>query len=141
MNCPNPIDATVLADYWLAALSPAEEEPVEQHLFLCDSCGGRLRELIALAAGVREVARSGVLNLIVSDDLLDRLRATGARIREYSVPSGGSVQCTVAADDDILIGRGTLIARLTAFDEQGGELSLGEYTFHHTRSIPGPPGW
>jgi RNA polymerase sigma-70 factor (ECF subfamily) len=25
--------------------------------------------------------------------------------------------------------------------EAGGERVLGEYTFHHTRTIPGPPGW
>jgi len=26
-------------------------------------------------------------------------------------------------------------------DEQGHESVLGEFTFHHTRTIPGPPGW
>jgi hypothetical protein len=35
----------------------------------------------------------------------------------------------------------TLVARLLAVDEIGGERLLGEYTFHHTRSMPGPaPG-
>jgi hypothetical protein len=31
----------------------------------------------------------------------------------------------------------TLIVRLAAPDEAGGERVLGEYTFHHTRSLPG----
>ena len=31
-----------------------------------------------------------------------------------------------------------MIARLVAFDEAGGERLLGEYTFNHTRSLPGP---
>jgi hypothetical protein len=35
----------------------------------------------------------------------------------------------------------TMIARLLAVDEKGQERLLGEYTFHHTRTIPGPPGW
>jgi hypothetical protein len=35
----------------------------------------------------------------------------------------------------------TLIARLVAFDDAGTERLLGEYTFHHTRSLPGPGVW
>ena len=35
----------------------------------------------------------------------------------------------------------TMIARFLAVDDAGGERLLGEYTFHHTRTIPGPPGW
>jgi hypothetical protein len=34
-----------------------------------------------------------------------------------------------------------MIARLVTFDEAGGEQLLGEYTFHHTRSLPGPGAW
>jgi hypothetical protein len=36
----------------------------------------------------------------------------------------------------------TMIARLVAFDEEvGGERLLGEYSFHHTRTLPGPGAW
>jgi hypothetical protein len=35
----------------------------------------------------------------------------------------------------------TMIARLLAVDEEGNERVLAEYTFHHTRTIPGPAGW
>jgi hypothetical protein len=35
----------------------------------------------------------------------------------------------------------TLTARLLAVNETGEEHVLGEYTFNHTRTIPGPPGW
>ena len=34
-----------------------------------------------------------------------------------------------------------LVARLIAFDDAGTERLLGEYTFHHTRSLPGPGAW
>ena len=144
--------------------------------------------MIALAEGVRNLAREGSLRMIVSDAFLQRAAEDGLRVREYAPPPGGSVQCTVTAEDDILVGRlaanlsgakrvdlcicdergveqlrmpdipvhsgassivyqesitfakamptHTMIARLVAVDEAGGERLLGEYTFHHTRSLP-----
>ena len=190
VNCLNPIDAAVLADYWLAALESSEEEAVEEHLFECDRCGERLREVIALAEGVRNLAREGCLRMVVSDAFLKRAAEEGLRIREYAPPAGGGVQCTVTAEDNFLVARlaanlteakrvdlclcdergveqlrlpdipvqsGTgnvvyqesitfakamptskMIARLVTFDAAGGERLLGEYTFNHTRSLPGP---
>jgi hypothetical protein len=35
----------------------------------------------------------------------------------------------------------TMVARLVGFDEVGAEHLLGEYTFNHTRTIPGPGAW
>jgi hypothetical protein len=190
MTCLNPIDAAVLADYWLAALAQPEEEAAEEHLFTCDECGARLREVIALAEGVRKLAREGSLRMVVSDSFLKRVAEEGLRIREYAPPAGGGVQCTVTAEDDFLIARlaanlteakrvdlclcdelgveqlrlpdipvqsgasnvvyqesitfakamptSKMIARLVTFDEAGDERMLGEYTFNHTRSLPGP---
>jgi hypothetical protein len=190
MSCSNPIDAAILADYWLAALSSSEEQAIEEHLLDCDRCGARLREVIAFAEGVRNLAREGSLRMVVSDAFLKRAAEDGLRVREYAPPPGGGVQCTVTAEDDILIGRLAanlsgakrvdlcicdergveqlrfpdipinpgassvayqesitlmkaaptlkMIARLVTFDEAGGERLLGEYTFNHTRSLPGP---
>lgn len=190
VNCSNPIDAAVLADYWLGALAKSEEEMVEEHLLGCDRCGSRLREVIALAEGIRNVAREGSLRMVVSDAFLQRAAEEGLRVREYAPPPGGGVECTVTVEDDILIGRlsadlrgvkrvdlcicdergveqlrlpdiparsgassvvyqesitfakalptSRMIARLVAVDEGGGERLLGEYTFNHTRSLPGP---
>ncbi len=185
------IEQAVLMDYWLAALSPAEEEAVEQHLMACGACGDRLREVIALAEGLRVLARSGSPQVIVDEAFARRAKANGLRVREYALPRGGSIQCTVAADDDLLLARlavdlsgssrvdlswcdpqgverqrmadipvgagpvvcqqsitwakasptASMIARVLAVDEHGNERVLGEYTFHHTRTIPGPPGW
>ena len=191
--CSNPIEAGVLADYWLGVLEGAEEETVEQHLLECDRCGARLREVIALAEGVRKLAREGSLRMVVSDTFLKCATEEGLRVREYAPPPGGDVQCTVTAGDDILIGRlaanlsgakqvdlcicdergaeqfrlpdipvhsgassvayqesitfwkaaptAKIIARLIALDEIGEERLLGEYTFNHTRSLPGPGAW
>lgn len=35
----------------------------------------------------------------------------------------------------------TRIARLLAVDDAGTERLLGEFTFHHTRTLPGPGAW
>lgn len=193
VRCAEPIDAAVLADYWLGILPGGEEEGVEEHLLSCDFCGARLRELIVVAEGVRNLARQGSLLMVVSDVLLKRVSEQGLRIREYAPPPGGSIACTVTAEDDFLVGRliadlsqakrvdlcvcdergterlrlanipfksaagsvafqqsityakaapsETMIARLVTLDDAGGEHLLGEYTFNHTRTLPGPGAW
>jgi hypothetical protein len=192
-DCGEPIDVVVLMDYWLAALPSEEEGAVEEHLMACDSCGARLRDAIALTDGLRALARSGSLQVVVSDRFLKHAADTGLTVREYAASPGESVQCTVSADDDLLVARltanlttatrvdlswcdprgvelqrlsdlpiradaadvvvqqsitwakrsgsATMIARVLAVDVQGDERLLGEYTFHHTRTIPGPPDW
>ena len=193
MSCSKPIDAAVLSDYWFALLADSEEGAVEEHLLTCDECGQRLREVIAIAEGVRKLAREGSLLMVVTDAFLKRAAEQGMRIREYAPPAGGRVDCTVTAEDDLLIGRlaanlsaarqidlcicnaegqekirlrdipvhqaaesvvfqqpigyakaapsETMIARLVAVDEFNGEQLLGEYTFNHIRTIPGPAAW
>jgi len=139
MSCSHPVDAAILADYWLGMLPDSEEDTVEQHLFGCDGCGDRLREVIALIEEVRRLARNGSLRVVVSDVFLERATADGARIRQYDLPAGGSVQCTVTADDDILIARlaadlsGAGRVDLCFCDERGVEqLRL--------QDVPHPPG-
>lgn len=193
MNCSNPIDAAVLSDYWLGLLESREEDGVDEHLLECDGCGERLREVIGLAEGLRRLAREASLRMVVSHAFLRRASEEGLRVQEYAPPPGGGVECTVKAEDDILIGRlaadlsgakrvdlsicdehgverqrmadipvhgGTssvlfqesitfakalpssrMIARLVRVDEGGVESIISEYTFNHTRSLPGPGAW
>ena len=105
MSCTNPIDPNVLADYWLAELPEAEERALEEHLFSCGECSQQLQSMAQLGDAIRTLAKQGNLPLIVTQDFLDRLRRNGFRTREYSVPAGGRVECTVTAQDDFLIGR------------------------------------
>ena len=131
--------------------------------------------------------------MFVTDLFLKRAAEEGLRVRQYAVAPGGRVECTVTAEDDILIGRiaanlsgiarvdfcmcdatgverlrledvpvnsetgsviyqesitlakampsNRMIVRLVGFDEGGSERPLGEYTFNHTRSMPGPGEW
>lgn len=194
MNCELRLDPAVLSDYWLGVLEASAEDSVEEHLFACELCAARMGEIIALAEGVQRVAREGSLMMVVSDAFLERAKQNGARVREYALPDGGSVQCTVTAEDDLLVGRlkadlrssakridlslcdpsgveqfrlsdipfapetssvvwqqsitfakaaptSTMVARLLAVDEKGAESVVGEYTFNHTRTLPGPGAW
>ena len=113
MSCVNPIDPAALADYWLAELS-TEESAVEEHLFGCEDCTLQLQSVVALAEGIRRLARQGNLGMVVTREFLDRLGREGLRAREYAPPAGGSVACTVTAQDDLLIGR--LAADLTGIE-------------------------
>ena len=104
-HCPTPLAPAVLEDYWLADLSPSEEAAAEQHLLACDECSRRLRDVIGLAEGVRAVAWGGTLRVVVTDAFLNRLAQEGLHVREYRVTPGGSVACTVTAEDDLVVGR------------------------------------
>jgi hypothetical protein len=141
------VDAAVLSDYWLAALPPEEEERVEEHLLACDSCARELERIAALSEAIRTVVRQGRVRLVISREFLERLAAEGLRIRAYSPPAGGGVQCTVTAGDDLLVARlsaelagaprvdilqcdasGVELRRLTdvPFDARSGEIILSE---------------
>lgn len=187
------LDTETLTDYWLALLPSAHEEEIELHLMGCDACGSRLAGAIALAGALRELTQSGALQVIVPEAIVNRAKALGHRVRRYAPAAGGSVQCTVSADDDLLVAQlaadvssasrvdlswcdlqgverqrlvdipvgadaglvlcqqsvtwakasptVSMMARLLSVDEHGREQVLGEFTFHHTRTIPGPPGW
>ena len=135
--CSNPIDAEVLADYWLAALAAPEEDAVEEHLLGCDYCGSRLSEIMELAKGVRQLAREGSLRMVVSEAFLHSASEDGLHVRQYAVPAGGAVECTVTAEDDMLIARlsadlrGTNRVDLCLCDESGVEqLRLADITVH-----------
>ena len=43
--------------------------------------------------------------VIVSDPFLRQLAVQGLRIREYRLPAGGGVNCTVAPEDELLVTR------------------------------------
>ena len=63
--------------------------------------------------------------------------------RQADIPvraDGGSVICQQSITWAKASPSSSMIARLFAVDDRGDERLLGEYTFHHTRTIPGPPG-
>jgi anti-sigma factor RsiW len=94
-----------LIAYWLGELPAAEEGPLEEHLFACAGCSARLEALAALAAGIRATVREGRVAAVISAPFLEALKRQGLRIREYRVPPGGRVACTLRADEDAVVSR------------------------------------
>ncbi len=92
-----------LLAYWLDELDDASAESVEEHLFRCDDCGARLRELIQLGGAMRKALLKGEFGTVVTPSFTRRLQAAGVRIREYHLEPGGSVNCTIAPEDDLVI--------------------------------------
>jgi hypothetical protein len=103
--CAQPVAPAVLVDYWLADGEASTVDAVEEHLMGCDSCSGRLRGLVALSEGVRRLAREGAVEVVVTTSFLAHAAREGLRTREYRVLPGGRVDCTVTAQDDLLVGR------------------------------------
>jgi anti-sigma factor RsiW len=101
---PHP-DAGTLAAYWLGELDPAQTEAVDLHLLGCEACGAQVDGLAALADGVRRAFDAGLVGAVVGAGFVQRLAERGLRVREYRVAPQGSVACTVAPDDDVVLGR------------------------------------
>jgi anti-sigma factor RsiW len=124
------ISLETLIAYWLGELPPAEEQPLEEHLFACAGCSARLEDLAALGAGIRAVVREGRVQAVITPPFLEALRRQGLRIREYRVPPGGRVECTLRADDDAVVSRMQApLAGVTRVDalrrvEVGGEVTV-----------------
>ena len=91
-----------LLDYWLHDSDAAATEALDEHLLACDDCGRRLDELVALGEGVRAAWRAGAVAAVASGAFLQRLADQGTRVRAYRVPRNGSVNCTVAPEDELL---------------------------------------
>jgi hypothetical protein len=104
-ECPAPIPLATLAEYWLGELDEVNEARVEEHLLGCGSCSDALQELADLGGGIRALVRDGAVGAVVTDAFVERLAAAGLRLREYRVPLNGSVNCTVAPDDDVMVTR------------------------------------
>jgi hypothetical protein len=103
-RCERPLELAALVDYWFDEGVHPEDEAIETHLLECESCSGRLRALAALGDGVRRLAHTGAIEMVVTPSFLEKARREGLRIREYRVPPGGSVVCTVTPEDDLLAG-------------------------------------
>jgi len=95
---------TLLA-YWLGDTDEAATAAIDEHLLACDECGARVDEIVALADGVRRAFDEGSVNAFVTPSFVDAIAARGARVREYRLAPGGSVACSVAPEDDLLVAR------------------------------------
>ena len=103
--CPAPITDTTLAAYWLCEMDAAESSAIEEHLFGCAHCSGRLQRLADIGAGIRRITAAGATHAVLSASFLRKLRDDGLRVREYPVRPGACVACTIAPEDDLVVSR------------------------------------
>jgi hypothetical protein len=132
-----PLD--VLLQDWLGEGDPAIREAVDVHLMACDACGDLLDELQALREGVRAAVQAGAVSFVADASLARRLAQNGVHLREYDLPHNGSVACSVAPHDQVLVSR--LQAPLEGVQRLDAtvELSLEPGVLHRTEDIPFDP--
>ena len=100
------LSVDALLEYWLHDDAPAVSvDAADEHLMQCDACGQALDELIALGEGVRTAFRAGAVSAVTTSGFVQRLAGQGVRLREYRLPVNGSVNCTVAPEDEVLVTR------------------------------------
>ena len=143
-------DLAILLAYWAGELGESREGELEQHYLGCEQCAARLAEIDAIASGVRRVFSAGTIGAVLASAFTERLRATGTRIPEYRVEANGSVNCSVAPEDDLLVSRlqaplqgvnrvdlvvGDLRFEDVPFDAASGEVVLTPGT-EHIRGMP-----
>jgi hypothetical protein len=102
-SCSQPLTLDELIAYQRGELEPSEETRVEEHYFRCADCGALLRWVQALERAVGEAITGGLVDVGVTEKSLQRLERAGASIRRYELEPGGSVNCTIAPNDDMTV--------------------------------------
>jgi hypothetical protein len=104
-GCARPVADDALLDWWTGELRPLETRRLEKHLVSCSVCSERAAAVVRLAHAAAELVRTGAVPVAVLPAVVERLRREGRRVREYRVPPGGGVQCTVGPEDDVVLAR------------------------------------
>jgi hypothetical protein len=92
-----------LTEYWLGELEETDERRLDEHLFACAACSERLQSFVDLASAIRREFLGGWLNIVLPEPFIRRIKQAGFRVREYDLAPGGSVDCTVAPEDDFVV--------------------------------------
>jgi hypothetical protein len=103
--CVDHVDLPTLLAYWLGELDTAGDARVDEHLLSCDACADHLDGMVKLGAAIREGFVRGSVSAVLSAAFVRDLVISGWRVREYRVACNGSVNCTVAPDDDLTVAR------------------------------------
>jgi hypothetical protein len=92
-----------LLAYRLGEMDQAAEFRLEEHLFACGECSDRLARLEQLASAIGHELRQGHLGALLPATFVQRLKNDGVRVREYRMGPGGSINCTITPDDDLVV--------------------------------------
>ena len=102
-TCTAPTPVTALIAYWLGELEDAREAGLEEHLFGCETCSARLGQIAQVGEAIKRATCAGGVHVVLTAEFIRRLQASGLRVREYRLQPGGSVNCTVAPEDDLVV--------------------------------------
>jgi hypothetical protein len=102
-SCSSPLDWPTLLAYWLGEQDSATEARTEEHYLGCERCSRRLEELASLAQDVRTVMQTGAFNAVLTEHFVQNQKERGQHVRTYHVPRNGSVNCTIAPEDDLVV--------------------------------------
>ena len=103
--CTQPVPVATLLAYWLEELDEVQEGAIDEHLLGCDHCSASLQTLVDIAGEIRAAVRGGEVRAVLTDAFIDKLAAQNVRLREYRLEHNGSVNCTVAPEDEVLVTR------------------------------------
>lgn len=104
MNAPHIDEQTLLA-YWLGETDETQTDAIDLHLLGCDPCGRTLDDLVGLGDAVRRAFHLGLVHAFVSGAFVQRLIDEGRHVREYRLAHNGSVNCSAAPEDEVLVAR------------------------------------
>lgn len=102
-TCQSPLDWDTLLAYWLGELDSDREALTEEHYLGCAECSRRLQWLSTLAQEIRALTQQSSVSMILNDQFVRKLTEDGLHVREYRVPCNGLVNCTVTAEDDLVV--------------------------------------
>lgn len=140
--CSMPTPLPDLLAYWAGEMDATVEETLEAHLIACGQCCARLARLVELAAAIRGQFRAGRLGAVLSAASIRHLQEAGMQVREYRLPAGGSVNCTVGPGDDLVAAHLQAplrdVRRLDLTFDPGGEgarLRMADIPFDPTSGV------
>lgn len=122
--CASPTLLPQLLSYWLGEMDEVSQAGLEEHFFSCVPCAERLARLVHLTNAIRDEIREGRLSSVLPAAFIRRLKDAGVRVREYRMHAGGSVNCTVAPEDDMVVAHLHAqlgdVSRLDVIVDEGG---------------------
>jgi hypothetical protein len=101
--CQAPTPLQDLLAYWLGEMNQVSQTGFEEHLFGCAECSARLARLVELASAIKHEIRAGRLSAMLPASFIQRLKDDGMRVREYRMQPGGSINCTITPEDDLVV--------------------------------------
>ncbi len=98
--CTSRLSWETLVDYWAGDLEAAQLDTIDAHLMGCAECSADSARIAAITEAVR-----GMLPVLLTTDMLAKLRAKGVRVLENPMTPGERQDFVFPAAVDVVIHR------------------------------------